>query len=230
MIIDAGNNEDGERLTNFLKNNLGIGSLNYVFATHPHEDHIGGMDDIINNFNIENFYMPEVITTTKTFEDMLDALENKNMSFTVPKEDDSFMLGSSKIDVLHVGNNAKELNDASIILKVTHGDNTFLFTGDASSKVEKEILNKNIESDVLKVGHHGSYYSTCDEFLDKVNPKYAVISVGKGNSYKHPSFETLKKLENKNIEIYRTDEAGTIKITSDGSNLKVDSERTNIDG
>lgn len=229
MLIDAGNNEDGPKLANYF-NSLGIEKFEYVIGTHAHEDHIGGMDDIIKNFSIGTFYMPEVITTTKTFEDVLDALEEKQVAFNSPEIDKSYTFADSTIETLYVNNNSNDLNDSSIVIRLKHGTNTFLFTGDASTKVEKEILEKNIQSDVLKVGHHGSRYSTSKAFLDKVNPTYAVISVGKNNTYKHPHDEIIKRLENKNIKIYRTDESGSIVAESNGNIITFKTIKTDTNG
>lgn len=229
MLIDAGNNEDGEKLVNYFKS-IGITSFDYAIATHAHEDHIGGMDDIINNFEVENFYMPDVLTTTKTFEDVLNALEENNMLYSVFNENDTFNLGDILFDVIYIGDEENDLNDTSIILKLIYGDTSFLFTGDATSKVEKQILNKNIKSDVLKVAHHGSDYSTTDEFLKKVNPLYAVISVGKNNSYKHPSSSVLKKLNDMGVNVYRTDEKGTVIFKTNGKDINVNTIKTDTNG
>lgn len=229
MLIDAGNNEDGPKLINYFKS-LGITKFDYVIATHAHEDHIGGMDDIIKNFDIGTFYMPDLITTTKTFEDVLDALSEKQIAFETPTIDQEFSFSDTKITTLYVNNEAKNLNDSSIVLRLKHGTNTFLFTGDASTKVEKQLLNKNIASDVLKVGHHGSRYSTSKEFLNKVNPQYAIISVGINNTYKHPHDETLKKLNDKKIIIYRTDQEGTIVAESNGDIIQFKTIKTDTNG
>lgn len=229
MLIDAGNNEDGPKLVNYFKS-LGITKFDYVIATHAHEDHIGGMDDIIKNFDIGTFYMPDLITTTKTFEDVLDALSEKQIAFETPTIDQEFSFSDTKITTLYVNNEAKNSNDSSIVLRLKHGTNTFLFTGDASTKVEKQLLNKNIASDVLKVGHHGSRYSTSKEFLNKVNPQYAIISVGINNTYKHPHDETLKKLNDKKIIIYRTDQEGTIVAESNGNIIQFKTIKTDTNG
>lgn len=230
-LIDAGNNSDGEKLVKYYKE-LGITNFKYVFASHPHEDHIGGMDDIINNFDIENFYMPDKLSTTKTFEDMLDALERKNLKYIVPKVNDKLSLNNSNIDVIYVGSDVTDINDSSIVLKLNYFSNSFLFTGDLGSNKEKEILNSgaNIKADVLKVGHHGSSYSTASSFLDKVNPSFAVISVGKDNIYKHPASSTLEKLNKRGIKVYRTDLDGTILFESNGKDISVSTFDTLTNG
>lgn len=229
MLIDAGNNEDGEKLVNYFKS-LGIEEFTYVFATHPHEDHIGGMDDIINNFKIDNYYMSNKLSTTKTFMDVLDALDGRNLKYTVPNKGDTLKLGDANIKVIYPGDDKSNINDSSIVLKITYGKNSFLLTGDVTSNVERKIYNEDIKSDVLKVAHHGSSYSSTDVFLDRVKPYYAVISVGNNNIYNHPSNKTLEKLNKRNIKVYRTDLDGTITFTSDGENLSVQTLETDTNG
>ena len=229
VLIDAGNEEDGKKLVDYF-NYLNIKKFDYVIATHPHEDHIGGMDDIINNFEIGNFYMTNAITTTKTFENVLVALENNNLGYKVPKINDEFNIDNIKFKVLYLDDDASNLNDDSIVLRLDFINNSFLFMADASKSVEKKILNSDIDVDVLKLGHHGSSYSSSSNFLDKTSPKYAIISVGLNNIYKHPSESVLSSLNRKNIKYYRTDEDGTIVITSDGSNIKIKKEVTDTNG
>ncbi len=229
MLIDVGNNSDGKKLVKYFKY-LGIESFEYVVGTHAHEDHIGGMDDIIDNFKIKNFYMPDDITTTKTFEDVLDALEKNKVAFNTPKIGTKLKLGDSNIEVLYVGKDKEDLNDDSIVLKLTYKNTSFLFTGDATNNVEKEILDSNLASTVLKVGHHGSKYSSSANFLTKVRPKYAIISCGKQNDYGHPHDVTVNKLEKLNSKIYRTDKLGTIVAISDGEKITFKNIQTDTNG
>ena len=229
MLIDAGNNSDGPLLVKYFQT-LGIKEFKYIVGTHPHEDHIGGLDDIINSFNIDKIYLPDAITTTKTFEEVLDAIDNKNQTYTVPQIDSTFNLGNAKFKVIYTGTDTSDLNNTSIVLKMTFKNISFLFTGDTTSKNEQKILNKDIQSTVLKVGHHGSKYSTSNSFLNKVNPKYAVIEVGTNNIYKHPSLETLTKLKKRNIITYRTDESGSIIAETDGNNINFTTKKTNTNG
>lgn len=229
MVIDGGNNNDGKLLVRYFQS-LGVTQFKYVVGTHPHEDHIGGLDDIIENFEIDTIYLPDVITTTKTFEDLLTAMENKGKSYEVPKIDDSFQLGNATFRVIYTGSDTKDLNNSSIVLKLTFYDTSFLFTGDMTSSVENKILKKDIQVDVLKVGHHGSKYSSSINFLKTVHPTYAIISVGANNKYGHPAKETVSKLENLGTKVHRTDKEGTILIESDGKNITISGIKTNTDG
>ena len=229
ILIDAGNNEDGPLLVQYFKS-LGVDKFDYVIGTHAHEDHIGGMDDIINNFQIDHFMMPDVITPTKTFEDVLDSLANHNVKFETPTIDSKFNVSLLNFQILFVGDDKSDLNNTSIVAKLSFGDTSYLFMGDATSSVENMILNKNISSDVLKVGHHGSQYSSSATFLKKVSPKYAVIQVGANNSYNHPKAVVLNKLKRICSKIYRTDLDGTVILTSDGVNINFETVKTNTNG
>lgn len=229
MLIDAGNNEDGELLVKYFEQ-LGIKQFSYIIGTHPHEDHIGGLDDVINSFIVDKIYLPDAITTTATFMDVLDAIENHHLTYTVPKIGEVFHLGEATLLVIYTGTDTSDLNNTSIVLRLDFGENSFLFTGDATDKTEKKILNQNIEVDVLKVAHHGSNYSTTNEFLETVNPKYAIISVGKDNSYKHPHKEIIQKFKQFGTKIYRTDQLGTIMVHSNGSEFRITTEKTNTNG
>ena len=227
MLIDAGNNNDGKNIVNFIKD-LNIKDIDILVGTHPHEDHIGGLDDIINNFEIKKIYMPDATTNIKTFETVLDAIENKNYLITIPEINENFKLGDMNFNVLYTGTDESDLNNTSIVLRMTYGKRNFLFTGDATEVTEKKLLNKDIKSDVIKIGHHGSNYSTTDEFLNKVNPTYAIISVGYNNKYNHPGDKTIKKLNK--IRTYRTDIDGTIKLTTNGDNINIEKLNISLDG
>lgn len=231
MLIDAGNNEDGNLIVEFIKS-LGIEKIDYLVGTHAHEDHIGGMDDIINNFNIGTVYLPyttEKTTTTKTFEDVLDSLIAKNLSITTANIGDKFTLGNTNCEIMYVDNSEPEdTNDQSICIRLELKNESFLFMGDASGKVEK--ARNWPQTNVLKVAHHGSKTSTSKEFLKQVKPQIAIISVGKDNSYKHPSEQVLERLESIKAKIYRTDELGTILLISDGDSNTVEKIKTNTDG
>lgn len=225
MIIDAGNNEDEGILKSYLSDQ-GIKELKYVVGTHAHEDHIGSMDYIINSFKVGKVYFPKQTATTKTFENFVGSVKNKGMQLTVPKVGETFKLGEANCTILGpVGSKYEDANDYSIVLKVEFGENSFMLTGDAEAVSEMEMVKggTNLKADLLKIGHHGSKSSTCSNFLSAVNPKYAVISVGKDNSYKHPSQSTMDRLKEKGVQVYRTDENGTIVVTSDGKNISFNS-------
>ena len=227
MLIDAGNNADGKLIVNELKS-MGIDTIDYLIGTHAHEDHIGGLDDVIDNFNIENFYMPSKEYTSATYKSVLKSAENKNLEIVAPKIGDKFTLGSATCEVMSIDNDAKELNLTSIVIEVTNGDSKFLFTGDAEIENEEKRLWNDI--DVLKVGHHGSRTSTSEDFIEQTKPEVAVISLGEGNSYGHPHKETMDLLNEYNVTIYRTDTQGTIHITSDGENYNIETLDIHLDG
>ncbi|MEA4960435.1 MAG: ComEC/Rec2 family competence protein [Lutispora sp.] len=221
MLIDGGNNADAEAVVDYIKSQ-NIKKLDYVIGTHPHEDHIGGLDAVIESFDIGAVYMPKAMSTTKTFEDVLKAISNKGLKVNTPIPGTNINLGSAVFTILAPNSERYEsTNNYSIVIKLTNGKNSFLFTGDAESISEKEMLAKGFDlyAEVLKVGHHGSTTSTTKEFLDMVNPRYAIISVGKDNQYGHPHKEILDRLRKKNIIVYRTDESGTIIASSDGESI-----------
>lgn len=229
MMIDAGNNADGKLLVKYLQA-LNVKNFKYVVGTHAHEDHIGGIDDIINNFKIDNFYMPEAISTSKTFEDVLDALDKNKVTFQTPKIGDKFTLENTNFEVLSIGNDTSDLNDTSLVLKMSYNNTCVLFMGDASSNVEKNLLNKDIDCQVLKVGHHGSRYSSSDEFIKKVNPTYGIIMVGKDNKYGHPTKKALDILNKYKVTIHRTDEEGTIVMHLKGNDISFENFKTETNG
>lgn len=223
MLVDAGNNEDGTYLVKYLKEQ-GISKLKYVIATHPHEDHIGGMDDVINNFTVETVLMPDVTHTTKTFEDVLNAMNENDLGITIPSVGEEYEIGKAKFVVIAPNKEMDEnnLNDASIGVKLVNGNNRFIMCGDAQKFSEKEMLQSGIDlsAQVYKVSHHGSNTATTDAFLKAISPEYAIIQCGENNSYGHPHKETLHKLEQMGVIVLRNDKNGTIIAISDGNKIQ----------
>ena len=220
MVIDGGNNGDADTILSYLEGQ-GVEKLDAVVGTHPHEDHIGSLDAIINHFDVDAVYMPKIMHTSKTFEDVLDAVANKGLKIKSPSPGDTIDFNGLEIEVLGPQREYKDFNNNSIVLKVNAGETAFLFTGDAEETAEKDILQADydLQADVLKVGHHGSSTSSSQAFLQAVKPKYAIISVGVGNSYHHPEEEALQRLQSIGAEIYRTDLQGNIVCTTDGKNI-----------
>ena len=225
MLIDAGENDQGTRVQNYLQKQ-GVESLKYVVGTHPHSDHIGGLDVVITKFDVENVILPKKDTDTRTYDDVIQSMIYKDITPIYPEIGDTFSLGSAEITILAPGdhNYRENLNDYSIALLVENGEDTFLFTGDAEEEAEYNIIKEgyDISADVYQVGHHGSRTSSSEEFLDSVNPECAVISCGENNEYGHPHAETLNKFRERGIKVYRTDEEGTIIATSTGNGITFD--------
>lgn len=221
MLVDAGNNEDEELVLSYL-NDLGIKRLEYVIGTHPHEDHIGSLDAVIRNFEIGKVILPEKEHTTKTFENVLDAIEEKNLKITKPKIGETYELGGASFIIVAPNDDYKdELNNWSVGIKLTHKDTSFVMCGDAEKEAEEDILANgiDIQGDVLKLGHHGSSTSSIKEFIDAVDPSYLVITCENGNSYGHPHKETMQWIKEREIPFFRTDEQGTIIASSDGEEI-----------
>jgi len=229
VLIDAGESKNSASIIKHIKGS-NKGTLNYVIATHPHADHIGGMAAVINAFNVKNVYMPDKVHTTRTFEDLIDTIEEKGLSFGIAKAGEVlFDYGNLKAEfIAPVRSNYTNLNNYSAVIMLTYNNRRFLFMGDAEKEVEAEIITTgcDISADVLKVGHHGSNTSSSKGFIEKVKPKYAIISCGTGNSYGHPAASTLATLSG--IDIYRTDEKGTIIVVCDGTNITLNNIKTEI--
>lgn len=232
ILIDAGERTAGESVVEYLRN-LNVTYLNIVISTHPHSDHIGGLINVINNITTGEVIDPAVPHTTQTYEDYLVLIDQKNIKFTEGKAGMSRDLGGGALmQIIHPSSpSVSDLNNASIVVRLTFGDISFVFSGDAENEAENEILLRDydLSATVLKVGHHGSRTSTSDSYLSAVSPKVAVISCGKDNTYGHPHEETLKLLKDSGIDVYRTDTNGTIVIKTDGQSLDIDTQYVPVD-
>lgn len=228
MLIDAGENYHGEGIKNYI-GDCGYSKIDYLIATHPHADHIGSMTYIVRNMDIGSIYMPKAAANTKTYENLLESILNKGLKITSAKAGLTIAKDSDyTINVVApVTIDEDNLNNSSAVIKLTYKDNTFLFMGDAEEK-ELETITADISADVLKVGHHGSNTSTTEDFLNAVNPTYAVISLGEDNSYGHPHKKTLNLLEEFNCKVYRTDIDKTVVFSSDGKTISVKSGEQSI--
>jgi len=227
MLIDTGERVQARKVINFIER-YGFSRIDILVGTHPHSDHIGGMADIINRFEIGKILMPRVQHNTRTFENALDAIIKNNLTVRSPAAGEIFKLGAATVTVVgphKVIDNS--LNNYSLVLRLTFDSYSFLFTGDAEHALEADILTScvNISSTVLKVGHHGSRTSTGAAFLAAVSPEIAVIQVGQGNRYGHPNTVVLNRLKAAGVEIYRTDIHGTVVAVIFGGALSIATEK-----
>lgn len=221
LLIDAGNNADGDAVTSYLAEQ-GVSELDYVIGTHPHEDHIGGLDDAIEEFPVGCLILPPKETATQTFEELLDAAEAKNLALTAPVVGSTYALGDAFFTILAPNTDyGDDLNDWSVGIRLSCGSNAFVLCGDAERTAEADMLKngQTLRADVLKVSHHGSATSTTQAFLDAVDPTWAVISCGRDNPYGHPDAQTLNRLADAGVGVFRTDEQGTVVAQSDGTEI-----------
>lgn len=221
MLIDAGTADYGETVVNYI-NDLGYKKIDYLVGTHPHADHIGGMQKVVQSFDIGSVYMPKASTNTKTYENLLTEIKNKGLKIKTAKAGVSIISDNDlKVDILAPNSSEyDDLNNYSAVVKITYKNNKFLYMGDAEKLSEDEIT-ADVSADVIKIGHHGSTSSSSKNFVKKVSPEYAVICVGKDNSYGHPKDSIVKRWKDIGAKILRTDEDGSITITSDGSDISV---------
>ena len=220
ILIDAGPPVASNALLNYI-NEIGISRFNLIVLTHPHSDHIGGAAAVLRRFGADEVWIPDVVHSTSTFENLLDAIEAQNLNFYNPETGDVFLAGELSLFVVLADHNANETNNASIVLRLVYGETSFLFTGDMEASAERKAIAGDVEllSDVLKIAHHGSRTSSTDAFLDAVNPRVAVISLGANNRFGHPHPTVMERLNLRQIPVLRLDELGTIVLFTDGNNI-----------
>ena len=220
MLIDGGESSESSKVYAYLKAH-GIDHLDYMVATHAHSDHIGGLSGALNYASVGTAFCSVTEYDSKTFSSMVKYLNNQGLTITVPNAGETFSLGSATVQILGPQRSYDDPNDMSVVLKVTYGETSFLFTGDAERTAEADILDAgyDLSATVLKVGHHGSDTSTSYPFLREIMPEYAVIQVGKDNSYGHPTEDTLSRLRDADVKVYRNDLQGTVICTSDGKSV-----------
>lgn len=221
ILIDAGESSQGKKVKSYLRKNY-ISKIDLLIGSHPHADHIGGLAEIINNFEIGQIIMPEKLHTTVTFEKLLSTIESKGLAISPPPVGNVIEFDTD-INLHFLGplkDYGDNLNLWSLVFRLDYKNNSFLFTGDMEELAETDLINTygmvDLNADVLNIGHHGSSTSTTQEFLNHVNPEIALISLGKDNSYGHPHKEVMERLMASDILIYRTDLQGTVVIISDG--------------
>lgn len=223
LMIDGGNAADSSLIYSYLTKTLGLTHIDHMIATHPHEDHIGGLPGALNACTVGTVYSPVADHDTQIFATFKKQVEKQGVSLTVPAVGSKFTVGTATVQFISPAKQFEDTNDWSLVVRIVYGDTSFLFTGDAEWDAEHEMVNSgyNLSANVLKVGHHGSDSSSSYVFLREVMPEYAIISVGEGNSYGHPTQAALSRLQDAGAVILRTDVYGDIAVHSDGKELRL---------
>ena len=227
LMIDGGNAADSQFIYSMLRNTLDIQTIDYMIASHPHEDHVGGLAAALNACFVGVLYTPETDYPSKAWNNVLKYAEAQGTPVVIPMPGDAFEAGSAKVDILGPMWFSNNTNNMSLIVRITYGNVTFLFTGNAEREEEQDLVEADVplQADVLKVSHHGSNSSSGDVFLGAVKPRYAVVSVGADNQYGHPAEEVLGRLIDAGAEIYRTDLQGTIICKTNGTYVEFRTEK-----
>lgn len=226
ILIDAGDWNKNE-VVGYLRQ-VGIEKIDIIIGSHEHADHIGQIDKVINNFPVDEVWLPGNGANSQVFGRIMNAIDTKGIGYDEPRAGDSYQIGDAKIDILSPSSLTGNLNNDSIVMKLTYGTISFLFTGDAEREAESRIVNsgQNVSATILKVGHHGSDTSSTDNFLNKVNPKVAVISVGQSSQYGHPNQSVIDRLNKKGVDLYATKSHGNIVVTTDGNKYTISTDKT----
>ncbi len=224
VLVDASIKDEGKNILEYLSYQK-VTHIDYFILTHPHADHIGGAKEVVEGLSIGKVVMPDIETDTATFENLLKAIDRKSIPIHIAKAGETISLGNANIKILGPANKTDDLNNMSIVFRLDYGKMSFMFTGDAETSSENDMLNKfgknEFTADVIKIGHHGASTSSSVRFLNAVSPKYAVISCGKENSYGHPHTETIDTLNKLGIKYFRTDKVGNIVFSSNGETVKL---------
>ena len=230
MMYDGGGSSSSSLVYSYLRKTLGIEHIDVMVASHPHEDHIGGLSGALNACSVGTIYSPVTEYDSKQFSSLLKYAGKQGLSLTVPSVGDTFMIGSATATFLSPAKAYENVNDTSLVVRIVYGETSFVFTGDAEWDAEHDMVasRADLSATVLSVGHHGSNTSSSYVFLREVMPQYAVISVGKGNSYGHPTENVLSRLRDAGAQVYRTDLQGTITCTSDGHTVSFETEKSTI--
>jgi competence protein ComEC len=228
ILVDAGDNNKSDIVMDYLKRQK-VNKLDLVIGTHPHADHIGGLDVVIDNFDISKIIMPQIsqqlMPTTKTYKDVLSSISKKGLKITKPNQGEKIQFDTFYIEIISDNIDYDNLNDYSVVTKIVCDDFKVLLTGDIEKDAEKKLFSKDIKADILKSPHHGSNTSNTLEFIKKVNPKYAIITVGAGNKYSHPHNQVLHRFSQQGINVFRTDKNGDIIISTDGKEYEIATQK-----